>query len=115
MKVNPYQDLPAVFGPPGISRRLLAYQAGDNGYTVTDMHAEKGTPTTPHSHPHLQVVYVLSGRGTIRCGEETFTLTAGDILQIPSNVPHEWPDFAEDTHWLEFFTPEREDFKPENL
>ena len=113
MKLNPYQHLPEYPMAPTAHRRLLAYQAGENGYTLNFMFAAKGTKAPPHSHPHLQVVYVLSGSGIFRCGEETAPMKAGDVLQIDGGVPHTWEEVFEDIESLEFFTPEREDFAPE--
>ena len=97
---------------PAVTRKLLAYQPGENGYTVNLMSARAGAGAPAHSHPHLQVVYVLSGKGDFFCDGEEKTLGAGDVVQIDANLPHTFNSFAEDTVWLEFFTPERLDFKP---
>lgn len=115
MKYNPFASLPAVNMTPVITRKLLAYQPGESeaaGYTVNLMQAKAGAAAPPHSHPHLQVVYMLSGRGDFLCGEETQTLRPGDVIQIDANVPHTFATIDEDSSWLEFFTPEREDYKP---
>jgi quercetin dioxygenase-like cupin family protein len=56
---------------------------------------------------------MLSGKGDFRCGDEVSTITAGDLIQIDSNVPHTFDAVYEDAQWLEFFTPNREDYKPE--
>lgn len=97
---------------PSVTRKLLAYQSGENGYTVNLMSARAGAGAPTHSHPHLQVVYVLSGKGVFFCDGEEKTVVAGDVIQIDANLPHTFNSFAEDTVWLEFFTPERLDFKP---
>lgn len=112
MKYNLFHSLPESAMTPTVSRKLLAYQEGENGYTVNLMKAAAGSSAPAHSHPHLQVVYILSGKGDFLCGEEIQTVTAGDTIQIDSNVPHTFDSFAEDTVWLEFFTPVREDFRP---
>lgn len=113
MKYNPFADLPAAQMTPVVTRKLLAYQSGENGYTLNLMNAKAGAVAPLHSHPHLQVVYVLSGSGEFQCGDEVQLLKSGDVLQIDANVPHTFASVLEDTVWLEFFTPEREDFKPE--
>jgi quercetin dioxygenase-like cupin family protein len=113
MKLNPYAARPAVNMTPEVARKLLAYQEGENGYTINLMQAKAGAAAPPHSHPHLQVVYMLSGKGDFRCGDEVSTITAGDLIQIDSNVPHTFDAVYEDAQWLEFFTPNREDYKPE--
>ena len=39
-------------------------------------------------------------------------LKAGDTVTIEPNVPHTFTRFDEETVFLEFFTPVREDFIP---
>lgn len=117
MKYNMFQNLPPFNLTPEVQRQLLAYQAtagGDKGYTINLMRAKAGAAAPAHSHPHLQVVYMLSGSGDFLCGEEVQTVKAGDVIQIDANVPHTFTAIPEDTTWLEFFTPEREDYKPED-
>ncbi|MBE5878310.1 MAG: helix-turn-helix domain-containing protein, partial [Lachnospiraceae bacterium] len=43
---------------------------------------------TPHSHPHCELYYLISGGCTMLAGQTNYTLTPGMILIIPSNVPH---------------------------
>ena len=112
MKKNPFGDIPAANMGPAVTRKLLAYQPGENGYTINFMHAQPGASAPPHSHPHLQAVYILEGGGVFLCGDETIPMSAGDILQIGPDVPHTWSRVDSETKWLEFFTPEREDFAP---
>lgn len=113
MQYNIFQNLPAQAMTPEVSRKLLAYQEGQGGYTLNLMQAQAGAQAPAHSHPHQQVVYIISGRGDFLCGEETQTLVAGDVVQIAANVPHTFVSVAEDTVWLEFFTPAREDYRPQ--
>jgi quercetin dioxygenase-like cupin family protein len=113
MNLNPYAALAEVNMTPVVTRKLLAYQEGENGYTINLLKAKAGAVAPLHSHPHLQVVYVLSGKGDFRVGDEVQTITAGDVIQIDANVPHTFDSVAEDTEWMEFFTPNREDYKPE--
>lgn len=43
-----------------------------------------------NDHPQAdQVVYVLSGGGWARIGEETIHLGAGDLLVVPAGVDHQ--------------------------
>lgn len=113
MKYNPFQHLPAVHMTPTVTRKLLAYEDSEGGYTINYMQAAAGTQAPPHSHPHRQVVYMLSGKGVFRCGEELQALTSGDVIQIDPDVPHTFDSISEDAAWLEFFTPQREDYRPE--
>ena len=112
MKYNSFKHLDDYVMGPTIKRELLGYQEGENGYTVNRLYAPKGPGAAPHSHPHLQFIYMLKGKGDFLVGDEVVTVNPGDTIQIDSNVPHTFVSFAEDSEWLEFFTPEREDFKP---
>ena len=112
MKLNAFAKLPEVFMTPIISRKLLAFQEGENSYTLNLMQAKAGATAPAHNHPHRQIVYVLSGRGDFQCGEEIREMKAGDVLEIDPHVPHTFASFAEDTQWLEFFVPFREDYRP---
>lgn len=70
---------------------------------------QAGAVASLHSHPHEQITFVMSGR--IRCivdGEQK-DLGAGEILHLPSNVPHE-VTFLEPSTLLDMFHPLREDF-----
>lgn len=113
MKFNPYGGLPAQNMTPAVSRRLLAYHEGEGGYTLNLMQAKAGATAPAHSHPHRQVVYLIAGKGDFRCGDEVRTMLPGDVIMIDPDIPHTFDSFAEDTTWLEFFTPAREDYRPE--
>jgi len=113
MKKNAYSALEPIAMGPTVTRKLLAYEAGEKGYTVNFMTAKAGTSAPLHSHPHVQIVYMLTGSMDFQCGEEVEKLVPGDVVEIPGDVPHTSNQVHEDSTWLEFFVPEREDFKPE--
>jgi len=42
-----------------------------------------------HVHESMEEFYfVLSGKASIRCGDETADVGAGDAIYLPANVPH---------------------------
>ena len=41
-----------------------------------------------HSHPEEQVMFVLSGRLRVTCGEETYEIGPGEATFNPADVPH---------------------------
>ena len=87
MQYNIFQNLPAQAMTPEVSRKLLAYQEGEGGYTVNLMQAKAGAQAPAHSHPHQQVVYIISGRGDFLCGQETQTLTPAMWCKLPPTFP----------------------------
>ena len=50
--------------------------------------ADSDVPTRPHVHSEKQVIYVISGSGTITNGKETFDLSSGDFILLESNEEH---------------------------
>jgi quercetin dioxygenase-like cupin family protein len=49
---------------------------------------EEGAITASHSHPHEEIIYVVSGRWQVRAGAEEFVLEANQSLVVPPNVEH---------------------------
>lgn len=49
---------------------------------------EAGEGADEHSHPHEQVLMVLSGRVRMVIGGETHELGPREVAHLPPNVPH---------------------------
>jgi quercetin dioxygenase-like cupin family protein len=91
---------------PGMVRQVLAYS---DQLMLVRHRFEKGWVGAPHSHPHHQLVYVLSGSIRIIAGDEEAIANAGDSFVIDGNIQHQ--AFAlEDAEVLDVFTPLREDY-----
>jgi quercetin dioxygenase-like cupin family protein len=41
-----------------------------------------------HTHPYVEVIFMLEGRATVTIGDETREVKAGGIAVIPANTPH---------------------------
>ena len=62
-----------------------------------------------HHHHNEQVTYILEGALKFAIDGREIVVHAGEVLCIPSNMPHEaWA--LEDTLDLDAFTPPREDW-----
>jgi quercetin dioxygenase-like cupin family protein len=62
-----------------------------------------------HYHHNEQVTYILEGALKFAIDGKEIVVKAGEVLCIPSNMPHEaWA--LEDTLDLDVFTPPREDW-----
>jgi quercetin dioxygenase-like cupin family protein len=70
----------------------------------------KGAIVPRHSHENEQITYILEGalRFTMDDGR-VITVSAGETLVIPSNMPHQ-AEALEDTIDLDVFTPPRADW-----
>lgn len=70
---------------------------------------KKGSHVPMHQHVNEQMTYVLEGALKFRIDGEELVVHAGEVLCIPSNMPHEaWA--LEDTVDLDVFNPPRADW-----
>jgi len=70
---------------------------------------KKGAHVPRHQHHNEQVTYILEGALKFAIDGKEIVVRAGEVLCIPSNMPHEaWA--LEDTLDLDVFNPPREDW-----
>jgi quercetin dioxygenase-like cupin family protein len=70
---------------------------------------KKGAHVPEHHHHNEQVTYILEGALKFAIDGKELVVRSGEVLCIPSNMPHEaWA--LEDTLDLDVFTPPREDW-----
>jgi quercetin dioxygenase-like cupin family protein len=103
-----WTDVPQEQVNPDLSRRLVTGER----VMVAQVELQRGCIVPQHAHVHEQISYVLDGRLELTVGDETpetYELTAGDILVIPSNIPHA-ARALEDTRVVDVFSPPREDW-----
>lgn len=62
-----------------------------------------------HHHANEQITWIVSGRCDVFSQGRRFTMTAGTVMIIPPNVPHEF-HCMEDTIDVDFFAPGRQDW-----
>jgi quercetin dioxygenase-like cupin family protein len=70
---------------------------------------KKGARVPLHSHHNEQVSYVLDGVMKFFLDNREVTVSAGEVLCIPPNMPHE-AIALEDTVDLDIFNPPRQDW-----
>lgn len=87
------------------------------GYTdklmmvVIDFHdGPASEPDPPHSHPHEQVSYVVTGELVVHIGEESKKLGPGDIFTVPPGIPHTVRLLSKHVRLVDTFTPIRDEF-----
>jgi mannose-6-phosphate isomerase-like protein (cupin superfamily) len=85
---RPYREFLRV---PALSAGLYVLPAG--GLDAQSPHAED------------EVYYVLSGRGSVRVGEEDHAVGPGALVHVPARVPHHFHSITEDLHLLVLFAP----------
>jgi quercetin dioxygenase-like cupin family protein len=67
-------------------------------------------PDPPHHHPHEQITYVAEGQVRFFLGDDTYDLSAGDMIAVPPNVPHSIQLLSPHARLVDSFSPVREDF-----
>jgi quercetin dioxygenase-like cupin family protein len=93
---------------PGLRRQVMSFSPG---MMLVRHRMQKGWAGTRHSHPHEQMVYVVSGHIEFEEPNGRFEARAGDCFLVPGEVPHPARAF-EDSEVLDVFTPYREDYAP---
>jgi quercetin dioxygenase-like cupin family protein len=90
----------------GMLRQVLAY----NPHMMLVRHRlSRGWTGASHSHPHEQLVYVVSGQIEFIGGAKTFILRSGDSLLVEGNIEHR-ATALEDSEVLDVFVPYRGDY-----
>jgi quercetin dioxygenase-like cupin family protein len=91
-----------------IDRRLIT---GDR-LMLAHIYLRKGCVVPKHAHDNEQLTYILEGALRFRLGEagdEEVVVKAGEVLHIPSNLPHS-AEALEDTLDVDVFSPPRQDW-----
>ena len=71
----------------GMSHEFVGETQGApfSAYVVT---AKPGQGPPLHTHPYVEVAFVIEGAATITVGNETRKVKAGGIVVIPAETPH---------------------------
>ena len=79
---------------------------------VAQVFLAKGAIVPEHHHESEQITYILEGALRFKLGDdqkEVVTVSAGEVLHIPSNLSHE-AEAIEDTLDVDVFSPPRADW-----
>jgi len=91
-----------------ITRRLVTGER----MMIAHVYLKKGDDVPRHSHENEQLTYILQGALQFWFGandERELTVCAGEVIVIPSNVPHR-ALALEDTLDVDVFSPPRQDW-----
>ena len=103
-----WADIPREAVSPMLDRKLIT---GDR-MMLAHVYLKKGCQVPRHFHENEQATYVLEGAMLFKLGangEQERLLKAGEVLMIPSNLPHS-AEAVEDTLSLDVFNPPRQDW-----
>ncbi len=105
--IQALEALPQHAVPAGIMRRVHGEQL-----TVLWGERGKGSSTPLHSHPHEQILWLISGEIEALIGDDPpRRLHPNQVVVIPGGVPHEFR-YLEPCLLIEMFAPGREDLYP---
>jgi quercetin dioxygenase-like cupin family protein len=93
---------------PGLRRQVMSYSPS---MMLVRHRMKKGWVGARHSHPHEQMVYIISGHLTFQHPGGVIEATTGDSFLVPGNVEHQ-ASAQEDSEVLDIFTPYRADYAP---
>lgn len=90
---------------PTIARKIITGERA----MVAQVFIAKGGVVPLHHHESEQITYILEGALEFEIEGRRIVVHAGEVLHIPSNVPHA-AVALEDTLDLDIFSPIREDW-----
>ena len=103
-----WDDMPVETVTPMLGRRLITGER----MMLSHVYIKKGGIVPLHHHDNEQLTYVLEGALKFWIGSEDgeeIVVRAGEVLVIPSNVPHK-AEALEDTLDVDIFCPPRQDW-----
>jgi quercetin dioxygenase-like cupin family protein len=103
-----WEEIPRETVSPMLDRRLIT---GDR-MMLAHVYLKKGCIVPKHSHENEQFTYILEGALRFWIGDEgdeEVIVRAGEVLHIPSMVPHR-AEALEDTLDVDVFDPPRQDW-----
>jgi quercetin dioxygenase-like cupin family protein len=99
------QDMPVEHLNPLIDRQFVSGERS----MLARIILRKGSIVPNHSHDNEQITYVLEGVLKFIIQDKEIIVRSGEILVIPSNLPHS-AEALEDTVDLDLFCPPRADW-----
>jgi len=81
---------------------------------LAQIYLKRGALVPMHSHESEQMTYILQGALRVVVDGEEMTVREGEVLHIPSGVPHQ-AEALEDTFELDVFSPIRSDWLPSEV
>jgi quercetin dioxygenase-like cupin family protein len=105
MTLHRWADVPNEQISDTVARRFIS---GDS-VTIGRFELKKGGVVPTHAHVNEQVSMVMSGVLRFRIDGRETIVKAGEMMQIPGNVPHE-VEVLEDAVAIDVFSPVRQDW-----
>ncbi len=103
-----WDEMPRTELKPGVARRLVSTER----MMLAHVYLDAGAIVPKHAHENEQLTYILEGVLRFWLGEdedEVVDVHAGEVLHIPSGLPHK-AEALERTLDVDIFCPPRQDW-----
>jgi quercetin dioxygenase-like cupin family protein len=103
-----WEDMPKEALKPDLARRLIS----TDRMMLAHVYLRQGCVVPTHAHENEQLTYILEGVLRFWLGEDesvVVDVAAGEVLHIPSNLPHK-AEALETTLDVDIFCPPRQDW-----
>jgi quercetin dioxygenase-like cupin family protein len=100
-----WSEMPVESINAAIERRFITADR----VTLANFHLKAGGVVPRHAHEQEQLTYVVSGALKFTVDGDTILASGGDVVQIPSGVPHAI-EVVDDTVAIDVFAPIRQDW-----
>lgn len=105
MKLHRLSGIPVEQLNPTFARQAIH----TDRMTIAYLHLKEGGVVPEHHHENEQVSMVLEGKLKFLAAGEEYIVEAGEVLQIPSNLPHR-VEVLSDSVVIDLFAPVRADW-----
>ncbi|HET8567473.1 MAG TPA: cupin domain-containing protein [Candidatus Limnocylindria bacterium] len=100
-----WDDLPKERLNEKLERRFIHGERG----MISQIWLAKGSIVPTHTHEAEQISYIVDGHLRLWVDEKVFDVRTGEVLVIPSGVPHR-AEAILDTYDMDIFAPPRRDW-----
>lgn len=107
-KLSSIESMPQKAGR-GVSMQMLLSLEEVPNFAMRCFTIEAGGFMPHHTNTVEHEQYVLSGRASVKCGDETFEASAGDILYIPAGEAHSYQTVGDEAYVFLCLIPKGED------
>ncbi|RLE94433.1 MAG: cupin domain-containing protein [Thermoprotei archaeon] len=67
---------------------LIDPSAGAKNFAMRMFTIKPGGEIPKHSHWYEHEIFVLKGKGVIGAGDKEYEVSEGNVIYVPSNIPH---------------------------
>jgi quercetin dioxygenase-like cupin family protein len=104
--LHAWADVPKQEVTAGLQRQFVTAAR----MTIARLEMKKGCAVASHSHENEQVTLVLSGALKFNVAGKEVIVRSGEMLELPSHVPHGVVEVLEDAQVVDVFSPIRQDW-----